>query len=318
MSTSNNTTFEFEVHHNGGFKLNPLTYQNGSILNINVLPTDFADMISYLSRKISRRFTTLYYTLPPNNTLSGLKQIKNDYDTNVMYDIAKVAGKIQLFGLWRMKMRALLIHHGCEVALEVLPANMKDEAKAELNKNAHSAVILCLGNKILKEVTGLTTAASVLDLSNIELKFKDEDLTLLLLTYLPASYEQFVDVMLYRRKALNLEDVMAILKSKEIKERSKAKGDNGEGLYVRGKTDRRDSHQLRGKSRLNSGSGRTKFYIFQSLKHLKRNCPKNNHKKSKGFVKKDDQPSSSGSIYNGCELILVMSAKVILDWIMDS
>ncbi|GJZ64797.1 hypothetical protein Tco_0621493 [Tanacetum coccineum] len=48
-------------------------------------------------RKISRRFTTLYYTLPPNNTLSGLKQIKNDYDTNVMYDIAKVAGKIQLF-----------------------------------------------------------------------------------------------------------------------------------------------------------------------------------------------------------------------------
>ncbi|GKB62815.1 hypothetical protein Tco_0919001, partial [Tanacetum coccineum] len=48
------------------------------------------------------------------------------------------------FGLWRMKMRALLIQHGCEVALEVLPANMKDEAKAELNKNAHSAVILCL------------------------------------------------------------------------------------------------------------------------------------------------------------------------------
>nr|GEW35450.1 oligopeptide transporter [Tanacetum cinerariifolium] len=47
--------------------------------------------------KISRRFTTLYYTLPPNNALSGLKQINNDYDTNVMYDIARVAGKIQLF-----------------------------------------------------------------------------------------------------------------------------------------------------------------------------------------------------------------------------
>ncbi|GJR96346.1 hypothetical protein Tco_0268520 [Tanacetum coccineum] len=46
-------------------------------------------MISHLTRKISRRFTTVYYTLPPNNTLSGLKQIKNDYDTNVMYDIAK-------------------------------------------------------------------------------------------------------------------------------------------------------------------------------------------------------------------------------------
>ncbi|GJU25852.1 hypothetical protein Tco_1164473, partial [Tanacetum coccineum] len=111
MSTSNNTTFEFEVHHNGDFKLNPLTYQNGSILNINVLPTDFAEMISHLTRKISRRFTTVYYTLPPNNTLSGLKQIKNDYDTNVMYDIAKVAGKIQLF----------VSHHQIDLSTVLIP-----------------------------------------------------------------------------------------------------------------------------------------------------------------------------------------------------
>nr|GEU44544.1 oligopeptide transporter [Tanacetum cinerariifolium] len=35
--------------------------------------------------------------LPPYYTLSGMKQIKNDYHTNVMYDIAKVAGKRQIF-----------------------------------------------------------------------------------------------------------------------------------------------------------------------------------------------------------------------------
>ncbi|GJZ50816.1 hypothetical protein Tco_0605331 [Tanacetum coccineum] len=169
--------------------------------------------------------------------------------TGAKFDIKKF-DRTGDFGLWRMKMRALLIQRGCEAALKVLPANMKDEVKAKLNKNAHSAMILCL-----------------------------------------ASYEHFMDVMLYRRKGLNLEDMMVILKSKEIKERSKAKGDNGEGLYTRGRTDCRDSHQ---------------------------NCPKNNCKKSKDFVKKDDQPSSSGLIYNGCELILVMSAKVLLDWIMDS
>ncbi|GJV07006.1 retrotransposon protein, putative, ty1-copia subclass [Tanacetum coccineum] len=45
----------------------------------------------------------------------------------------------------------------------------------------------------------------------------------------------------FQREALTLEDVMAILNSKEIKERSKAKEDDGEGLYVRGITDRRDS-----------------------------------------------------------------------------
>ncbi|GJS86918.1 hypothetical protein Tco_0769554 [Tanacetum coccineum] len=35
--------------------------------------------------------------LPPNYALSGMKQIKNDYHTNVMYDIAKVAGKLRIF-----------------------------------------------------------------------------------------------------------------------------------------------------------------------------------------------------------------------------
>nr|GEZ16462.1 transposase, MuDR, MULE transposase domain protein [Tanacetum cinerariifolium] len=97
MSTSSNTTFEFDVNHKGEFKLNPLTYQHGSLLNIHVLQMDFEDIVSYLKWKIPRQFTTLYYMLPPNYALSGMKQIKNDYETNVMYDIAKVAGKLQNF-----------------------------------------------------------------------------------------------------------------------------------------------------------------------------------------------------------------------------
>ncbi|GKF83529.1 hypothetical protein Tco_0245185, partial [Tanacetum coccineum] len=67
------------------------------------------------------------------------------------FDIKKIDG-IGDFGLWRIKMRALLIQHGCEAALEVLLADMEAQTKAELNKKAHSAVILCLGNKVLKEV----------------------------------------------------------------------------------------------------------------------------------------------------------------------
>ncbi|GKD25078.1 retrovirus-related pol polyprotein from transposon TNT 1-94, partial [Tanacetum coccineum] len=284
--------------------------------------------------------------------------------TGAKFDIEKFDGTGD-FGLWRIKMRALLIQHGCEAALEVLPADMEAEAKAELNKKAHSAVILCLGNKVLREVTGETTAAGVwtkletlymtkslanklylkkklytfympagrkisehidefnkivLDLANIEVKFEDEDLALLLLTSLPASYEHFVDTLLYGREALTLEDVMATLNSKEIKERSKAKGDDGEGLYVRGRTDRRDSRQSRGKSRSKSRGGRLKCYICQSEDHLKRNCPKNNRKKSTGYAKKDEQPSSSGSTYDDSEVMMVMSAQAqaLLDWIMDS
>nr|GEY50390.1 retrovirus-related Pol polyprotein from transposon TNT 1-94 [Tanacetum cinerariifolium] len=117
-----------------------------------------------------------------------------------------------------------------------------------------------------------------------EVKFEDEDLALLLLTSLPASYEHFVDTLLYGREALTFEDMMAKLNSKEIKERSKAKGDDGEGLYVR----------------------------------LKRNCSKNNRKKSTGYVKKDEQPSSSGSTYDDFKVMMVTSAQALLGWIMDS
>nr|GFB67488.1 retrovirus-related Pol polyprotein from transposon TNT 1-94 [Tanacetum cinerariifolium] len=83
----------------------------------------------------------------------------------------------------------------------------------------------------------------VLDLANIEVKIKDEDLALLLLASLPTSYKYFMDTLLYGQEVLTLEDVMATLNSKEIKKRSKAKMDDGEGFYVRGRTDRRDSYE---------------------------------------------------------------------------
>nr|GEZ01906.1 retrovirus-related Pol polyprotein from transposon TNT 1-94 [Tanacetum cinerariifolium] len=58
-------------------------------------------------------------------------------------------------------MRALLIQHRCEAPLEVLPVDMEAQIKFELNKKAHNTVILCLGNKVLREVTGETTVAGV-------------------------------------------------------------------------------------------------------------------------------------------------------------
>ncbi|GKB47167.1 retrovirus-related pol polyprotein from transposon TNT 1-94 [Tanacetum coccineum] len=193
-------------------------------------------------------------------------------------------------------MRALLIQHECEVALEVLPVDMEAQTKAELNKKAHSAVILCLGNKVLREVTRETTAAEVW--SKLETLYMTKSLAnklylkkKLYTFYMPAGRK--ISEHIGREATLNL---------KEIKERSKAKGDDGEGLYVRGRNDRRDSHQSKGKSRSKSQGGRLKCYICQSEDHLKRNCSKNNRKKSTCYVKKDDQPSSSSSTYDYSEL----------------
>nr|GEW06984.1 hypothetical protein [Tanacetum cinerariifolium] len=120
---------------------------------------------------------------------------------------------------------------------------METEAKAELNKKAQSDVILCLSNKVMREVTGETIAA---------------------------------------------EDVMATLNSKEIKERFKAR--EGGRVTVKG--------YMRGEE-LIAG-----IRISQE--------------EPTGYVKKDDQPSSSGSIYDGSEVMMAMSAKALLDWIMDS
>nr|GEU54414.1 retrovirus-related Pol polyprotein from transposon TNT 1-94 [Tanacetum cinerariifolium] len=129
-----------------------------------------------------------------------------------------------------------------------------------------------------------------------------------------------MDTLLYGQEALTLEDVIATLNSKEIKERSKAKGDDGEGLYVRGRTDHIDSRQSRRKSISKSRGGRLKCYIFQSDDHLKRNCLKDNRKKSTSYVKKDEQPNSSGLTYDDSEVMMAMSAHAqdLLDWIMDS
>nr|GEX43142.1 transposase, MuDR, MULE transposase domain protein [Tanacetum cinerariifolium] len=99
---------------------------------------DFKDMVSYLTRKIPKRFTTLYYTLPSNHTLSGLKAIKNDDDTNVMYDISKVAGKLQIYAA----------RHPIDLSTVLIPNDGSlEKSFAELQAE------VTLANKLSRELT---------------------------------------------------------------------------------------------------------------------------------------------------------------------
>ena len=68
------------------------------------------------------------------------------------------------FGLWRVKMRALLIHQGLEDALRGiggLPATMSDQDKKALMEKAHNAIILSLGDKVLRKVSKEKTTDGV-------------------------------------------------------------------------------------------------------------------------------------------------------------
>ncbi|GJX34222.1 hypothetical protein Tco_0245779 [Tanacetum coccineum] len=78
------------------------------------------------------------------------------------------------FGLWKVRMKALLEQHGLAAALEALPATTimaYDNSQSEHIDEFHKLVI---------------------DLAAIDIAISDEDQALLLLTSLPSSYDNFV------------------------------------------------------------------------------------------------------------------------------
>nr|GEV66438.1 retrovirus-related Pol polyprotein from transposon TNT 1-94 [Tanacetum cinerariifolium] len=209
---------------------------------------------------------------------------------------------------------------GLQAALDPFPGTMTDAdkttmLKTDVYKKAHSALLLFLDNKVSQEVnkedstTGVWLKLETLymtkslanklylkkklftfymhsgkklsehidelnkligDLANIDVNIDDEDQPLMLLMSLPSSYDNIVETLLYGKESLTLEDVLSSLNSRELKTRTNAR-DDGDGLYVRGRSDHR-GNQSRGSSRA----------------------------KSKG------------------DLLMVVSEKKFLEWIMDT
>ena len=79
------------------------------------------------------------------------------------YDIEKFSGKND-FGLWRIKIRAILVQQGLVGALRgesALSADLSPKQKTKIMEKAHSAIILCLGDRALREVAREKTAAAI-------------------------------------------------------------------------------------------------------------------------------------------------------------
>ncbi|GKB39492.1 hypothetical protein Tco_0884434 [Tanacetum coccineum] len=116
-------------------------------------------------------------------------------------------------------MRTLMVHQGCDAALETSPADMEAGEKAALMKKAYSTLILYLGDRTVSEEV-----------------IEDEDQALMLLTSLPSSYENFMETLLYGRESLAMEDVLATLNSRELKKKTEGtKEETSDGLYVSGR-----------------------------------------------------------------------------------
>nr|GFB21472.1 retrovirus-related Pol polyprotein from transposon TNT 1-94 [Tanacetum cinerariifolium] len=187
------------------------------------------------------------------------------------FDIEKFDGKND-FGLWKIKMCALMVQEGCDAALETLPVVMEVGEKAALMKKAYNTLILYLGDRTklgdhIDEFNKL-----ILDLVNIDIEIEDED-------------QGILDNGGYSGDS----------EYKGVEERTKGtKEEAGDRSYVRGRSDHSDKAHYGGSSRFKSrgGTSKLKCFICHSKVHLKRDCPK---KMSSGFVKKGKHDQDSDS-----------------------
>ncbi|GKD91120.1 hypothetical protein Tco_1366627 [Tanacetum coccineum] len=249
------------------------------------------------------------------------------------FDIEKFDVKNDL-GLWQIKMRALIVQQGCDAALETLPAYIKTGIWTKLTslymtkslanrlylKKKLYTYYMSPGTKLGDHIDEFNKL--ILDLANIDIEIEDKDETLMLLTLLLSSYENFMDTLLYERESLTMEDVLATLNSMELKKRNKGtKKEIGDGLYVRGMSNHsgkaHSGESLRFKSRC--GTSKLKCFICHLEGHLKRDYPM---KKSIGFVKNGnhdqdfDSSDDEGNTYFG-EALMVVRNDEMTELVMD-
>nr|GEZ15504.1 retrovirus-related Pol polyprotein from transposon TNT 1-94 [Tanacetum cinerariifolium] len=105
------------------------------------------------------------------------------------------------------------------------------------------------------EDTQLEEKTNIDSLEKEQEKIEDEDQTLMLLTSLPPSYENFMKTLLYERESLTMDDAMATLNSKELKKITEGtQEETSDGLSIKERFDHSEGH-LKRDYLMNNSSG---------------------------------------------------------------
>ncbi|WVZ00077.1 hypothetical protein V8G54_026146 [Vigna mungo] len=259
------------------------------------------------------------------------------------FDVEKFNGAND-FGLWKIKMEAILIQQGCDEALK-----------------GESAIILCLGDKVLREVAKEKTAAEIWakleslymtrslahrlclkqqlfsfkmsesrtieeqiaefskivdDLENIEVKLEDEDKAVILLNALPRTFEHFRDVLLYGKdQVITLEEVVTSIRTKEFQklQDSKTIEEGASGLIsVKGKWKKQAGKE----KKLNSdGTKQVRCFKCQKMGHIKKFCPE---KGKAGRPQETADVAEASEGYESAGVLVASSEDPQRSWVMDS
>ncbi|GJS60992.1 retrovirus-related pol polyprotein from transposon TNT 1-94 [Tanacetum coccineum] len=235
------------------------------------------------------------------------------------------------FGLWRVKMRCLLIQHGWEAALDPFSKTMTDAdktttLKTDVYKKAHSALLLCLDNKVLREV-------------------KKESFVARVWLKLETLYKSLANKLYLKKKLFTFYMHSGKKLSEHIDEFNKLIGDlanidvdiDDEDHALMILTSLPPSYDNFVETLLYGRESLTLEDVLSSLNswelkkrtdakddgdglydHLKKDCPKRNKKKSTGFVKKNVGQGSGSKGYDNGDLLMAVSEERFLEWIMDS
>ncbi|KAJ9546957.1 hypothetical protein OSB04_019500 [Centaurea solstitialis] len=164
------------------------------------------------------------------------------------------------------------------------------------------------------------------DLKNLEVKYDDEDLGLILLCSLPPSFGTFMDTIIYSRDSLSLDEVYTALSSKEkMKEINPGHEPRAEGLNARGRPFEKCSSSS-SKSRSKSRGKLRKFCNFCKRKgHTMEECfklqAKNKAKnKTTGTSGEADVVEQGEVGYCNGEVLMVSEGMMNTseEWILES
>jgi hypothetical protein len=151
----------------------------------------------------------------------------------------------------------------------------------------------------------------VADLLNLDVKFEDEDLALMLLSSLPDEFEHLETTLLHGKEDVSLDAVCSALYSHELRKQDKKKNKVGtadEALVARG----RQQNQSKGRG----GIAKDECAFCHEKGHWKKDCPK---LKKKGKALQDvNVAECKDEAESDISLVVSASTSHPDEWILDS